>query len=56
MRYLTLSEVLEIHRYIIAQSGGLMGIHNLGALESAIALPRMTFGGEDLYPTIVEKA
>jgi death-on-curing protein len=28
----------------------------LGALESAIAQPRMTFGGEDLYPTIIDKA
>jgi death-on-curing protein len=28
----------------------------LGGLESAIAQPRMTFGGEELYPTILEKA
>ncbi len=56
MRYLTLSEVLEIHRRIIEQFGGSSGIHNLGALESAIAQPRMTFGGEDMYPTIIEKA
>lgn len=33
-----------------------MGIRDLGALESALAQPRMTFGGEDLYPTLVEKA
>jgi death on curing protein len=33
-----------------------VGIRDLGALESAIAQPRMTFGGEDLYPTIVDKA
>ncbi len=25
-------------------------------LESALAQPRMTFGGEDLYPSLVEKA
>jgi death on curing protein len=28
----------------------------MGALESAIAQPLMTFGGEELYPTIIEKA
>lgn len=56
MRYLTLSEVLEIYRRVIQQSGGTMGIRDLGALESAIAQPRMTFGGEELYPTLVEKA
>ena len=33
-----------------------MGILNLGSLESAVAQPRMTFGGSDLYPTIADKA
>jgi death-on-curing protein len=56
VRYLTLSEVLELHRQIIGQSGGAMGILNLGSLESAVAQPRMTFAGSDLYPTIVDKA
>jgi death-on-curing protein len=56
VRYLTLSEVLELHRQIIGQSGGAMGLRNLGGLESAIAQPRMTFDGSDLYPTIAEKA
>jgi death-on-curing protein len=37
------------------QSGGSVGVRDLGALESALAQPRMTFGGE-LYPTIAEKA
>jgi len=47
MRYLTLIEILELHHRIIEQSGGTLGIHNLGLLESAIAQPYMTFGGED---------
>jgi death-on-curing protein len=56
MRYLTVNEVLEIYTRVVRQSGGAIGIHDLGALESAVAQPRMTFGGEDLYPSIVEKA
>ncbi|BAZ01224.1 hypothetical protein NIES37_52230 [Tolypothrix tenuis PCC 7101] len=56
MRYLTLQEVLALYHRIIEQSGGSSGIANLGALESALAQPKMTFGGEELYPTIVEKA
>jgi len=56
MRYLTLIEVLNLHRQIIEQSGGALGVRDLGALESALAQPRMTFGGEDLYPTLVDKA
>ena len=56
MRYLTVGEVLEIYSRVMEQSGGSVGILNLGALESAAAQPRMTFNGEELYPTIVEKA
>ncbi|OLP15756.1 death-on-curing protein [Leptolyngbya sp. 'hensonii'] len=56
MRYLTLIEVLELHRKILAQSGGALGIRDMGLLESAIAQPRMSFGGEDLYPSLLEKA
>ena len=56
MRYLTLSEALELHRRVIGQSRGALGVLNLGALESALAQPRMTFGGRELYPSIVDKA
>jgi death-on-curing protein len=55
MRYLTLNEVLELYRRIMEQSSGAVGIQSLDALESALAQPRMTFGGEELYPTMVEK-
>jgi death-on-curing protein len=51
-----MSEALELHRRIIGQSGGALGVLNLGALESALAQPRMTFGGRELYPTILDKA
>ena len=56
IRYLTLVEILDIHHQVAQRSGGAEGIRDLGALESAIAQPRMTFGGEDLYPTIIDKA
>src|SRR5690242_19069572 len=56
MRYLTLSEVLEMHRLVLEQSGGAGGVRDQNALESALAQPQMSFGGEELYPTLVEKA
>jgi death-on-curing protein len=56
MRFLTLIEVLALHRRVIEQSGGAFGIRDIGLLESAIAQPRMMFGGEDLYPGLLEKA
>lgn len=56
MRYLTLAEVLRLHADVISQTGGLGGLRDLGALESAVAQPRMTFGADDLYPSPEEKA
>jgi len=56
MRYLTLGEVVELHRLILGATGGAPGIRDLGILESAIAQPKATFGGSDLYPTLIEKA
>jgi len=56
MRYLTVREVLELYCRLMAQSGGTLGCRSLAALESAVAQPRMAFGGNDLYPDVVEKA
>ena len=55
-RYLTQLEVLELHHQLIEQWGGLKGLRDNGALESALAQPRMTFSSQDLYPTLVDKA
>ena len=56
MRYLALAEIVELHRRLLEATGGAAGIRDLGMLESAIAQPKMTFAGLDLYPTLVEKA
>jgi death-on-curing protein len=56
MRYLSLIEVLELHEAVIASSGGAGGLRDIGALESAISQPRLTFDQADLYPDIVSKA
>jgi death-on-curing protein len=56
MIYLDIDDVLEIHENVVRQSGGAADLRDRGGLESAVAQPRMTFGGEDLYPTLVEKA
>ena len=56
MRFLSLSEVFDLHRRLIDQTGGAFGVRDLGALESALAQPRMTFSGQDLYPSLAEKA
>ena len=56
MRYVTLGEVVELHRRLLKATGGAPGIRDFGALESAVAQPKATFGGTDLYPTLAEKA
>ena len=56
MRYLSLSEILELHDRIIEATGGARGIRDIRALESAINQPRLTFDRTDLYPNIIAKA
>jgi death-on-curing protein len=56
MRYLALGEVVDLHRRLLEATGGASSIRDFGALESAIAQPKATFEGVDLYPTLVEKA
>lgn len=56
MHYVTLGEVVELHRRLLQTAGGAAGIRDFGALESAVAQPKASFEGADLYPTLAEKA
>ncbi len=56
MKYLTIHHVLDIHAYQIRRFGGTPGVKSPGLLDSAVAQPFASFGGEDLYPTLAEKA
>ncbi len=56
IEFLTLDDVLELHEEMIRVTGGKYGIKDSGLLDSALAQPQMTFGGEDFYPTLAEKA
>jgi death-on-curing protein len=56
VRYLTLTEVLTLHGRLIEQTGGASGIRDLGALEAAVAQPKQTFDGADLYESVLLKA
>lgn len=56
MRYLTLSEILYLHRRLLERTGGASGIRDLRIVEAAIAAPKATFDGQDLYPGVVYKA
>lgn len=56
MTHLVLEDIVKLHEKIIAATGGSSGMRDRGGLESALAQPRMSFGGEDLYPSLEEKA
>ena len=56
IRSVTIAEILETYQQIMQQTGGLVAIRDFGALESALAQPYMTFGGNELYPSLAEKA
>jgi len=55
-KFLTLTQVLELHVQIQSRTGGAIGVRDLAGLKSALAQPQMTFGGDDLYPTLIAKA
>jgi death-on-curing protein len=56
VRYLSLSQVLHLHEEIISSSGGSCGVRDLGRIEAALAQPKATFDGTELYPSLEEKA
>jgi len=56
IRYLSLVEVIDLQRRAIEESGGSLGIQDIGALQSSVAQPYATYSGQDLYPTIIDKA
>ena len=51
-----IKEVEQLHKILIDKFGGSHGVRNKPALESAITRPFQTFDGNDLYPSILEKA
>lgn len=56
MKMLTQRQVLLLHDQLLAAFGGTPGIRDSGLLDSALAAPFQTFGGQYLYPSIQAKA
>jgi death-on-curing protein len=56
LRFLSAEDVIYIHARLIAQSGGSHGLRDRGALESSVAQPLQSFGGNELYPEVIDKA
>jgi death-on-curing protein len=54
--YLSVEQVLHLHQIQIERFGGSGGLRDRAGLESAMARPAATFGGDDLYPDLASKA
>ncbi|MCH5304607.1 MAG: type II toxin-antitoxin system death-on-curing family toxin [Ruminococcus sp.] len=49
-------QILKLHEQLIDETGGSQGVRDEGLLESAINAPYQRFDGEELFPTIQQKA
>lgn len=56
MKTIGYRQALWIHRRVVEETGGTQGVRDEGLLRSALARPLASFGGQDLYPTVFEKA
>tara|TARA_Y100001933_G_C18904419_1_gene523911 strand:+ start:700 stop:1080 length:381 start_codon:yes stop_codon:yes gene_type:complete len=55
MKTISYDQVINFHSKLISKTGGSDGVKDSGLIKSALERHRATFGGEDLYPTIVNK-
>lgn len=56
MRYISVDEIVELHRRVVERSGDAHGIRDRGSLESSVFQPLQSFGEQELYPALAEKA
>ena len=56
IQFLTFADIVEIHEYQIENFGGASGLRDIELLKSALGMPKSTFGGAFLHPTIYEMA
>ena len=49
-------QILRLHEQLVAATGGSDGLRDEGMLDSALNVPFQTFGGEDVYPSLQQKA
>lgn len=54
--FLTLAEVLEVHSDQVERYGGQPGLRDMGLLQSALAQPEASFGGDWLHRDLYEMA
>ena len=56
MILLSREQILYLHSKLINATDGIDGIRDEGLLDSALQTPFQAFGGEELYPSVPQKA
>ena len=56
MKKLSERQVLQMHEQLLEQTGGMPGVRDEGLLQSALEAPFQSFGGEEVYPSVQQKA
>jgi death-on-curing protein len=56
MKFLSLTELLEIHQDQVERYGGTSGIRDIELLKSALGIPAATYSGEFLHTDVYEMA
>ncbi|MBR9649496.1 type II toxin-antitoxin system death-on-curing family toxin [Clostridium tyrobutyricum] len=55
MKYITIKYILKLHDKLIEATGGTNGVRDLEILKSSVENSKVTFYGQELYPTIESK-
>lgn len=56
MQYLTLEQLLQIHALVLLKDGGADGVRDVGRLGAVVATQHQVVFGEELYPSVYQKA
>jgi len=56
IKFLTVEQILKMHDAFIEKFGGLPGIRDANLLLSAVELPKTAMFGNDMYPSVYDKA
>lgn len=56
MIWIDVEDIILIHSKIIQKSGGIDGLRDRSCLESAVAAPMQSFGGQDLFPPMWKRS
>ena len=56
IKYISYDEAILLYKRVVQRYGGKEGLINPGGLHSSLNVIKATFRGEELYPTIWQKA